>query len=246
MSFCNFYRRFIKDFSQIVKVLTRMIKKKIEFEWIAETNEAFEVLKKRIIEISVLRHYDRSRKIILECDSSNWCLREVLSQYDDEKVFHFVVFYSKKMILAECNYEIYDKKLLTIIKCLKHWKFELKDIDESVKIYIDHKSLEIFMIFKKFISRQIRWAEILANYNIQIQYQSSVKNVKADALTRMSDYRLDENDERQRYRKQILLSLFRIKNRSLQLNALILCPIDVENDLYEVWRACTNVTRQKY
>ena len=44
----------------------------------------------------------------------------------------------------------------------------------------------------------------------------------------MFDYRFDENDERQRYRKQILFSFFKI-----QLNALSLCFINAKNDLYE-------------
>ena len=55
------------------------------------------------------------------------------------------------MIFVECNYEIYDKKFLIIIRCLKHWKFELKNIEKFVKIYIDHKNLKTFMIFRKFI-----------------------------------------------------------------------------------------------
>ena len=147
-----------------------MIKKKINFEWIDFVNETFEILKKQIINVSIFRHYDRNRKIILEIDSSNWCLNEVLFQYDDDEVFHSMIFFNKKMISIECNYEIYDKKLLIIIRCLKHWKFEFENIDEFVEIYIDHKNLKIFMTSKKFTFRQIRWIEILIDYNIKIQY----------------------------------------------------------------------------
>ena len=223
VDFCNFYRRFIKAFSKLVKLLTRMIKKKIDFEWIDFVNEVFETLKKQMIETSILRHYDRNRKIILEIDFSDWCLGEILSQYDDERILHSVTFFSKKMISIECNYEIYDKELLTIIRCLKHWRFELEDIDELVEIYIDHKNLKIFMTSKKLTSRQVRWIEILIDYNIRIQYQFEVKNVKADALIRMFEFRSIENDERERYREQVLLSSSRLQ----------LCLIDVQDDLYE-------------
>ena len=44
----------------------------------------------------------------------------------------------------------------------------------------------------------------------------------------MFDYRFDENDERQRYRKQILFLFFKI-----QFNALSLCFINAKNDLYK-------------
>ncbi len=72
-------------------------------------------MKKCMIETSILRHFDQTRETILEINSFNYVNNEVLSQYDDEKVLHSIVFYSKNMFSAECNYEIYDKKLLIII-----------------------------------------------------------------------------------------------------------------------------------
>ena len=79
------------------------------------------------------------------------------------------------------------------------------------------------MTSKKLTPRQVRWAELLADYNIRIQYQSSAKNVKADALTRMPEFRPGKNDDRRRYREQILLPPKRLQ----------LCPIDAVNDLYD-------------
>jgi hypothetical protein len=70
--------------------------------------------------VFILKHFDLIRKAILKTDFSNYVNDEVLSQYDDEEILHSMTFYSKNMISAECNYEIYDKKLLIIIHCLKH------------------------------------------------------------------------------------------------------------------------------
>ena len=135
-----------------------------------------------MMKISIFRHYDRNRKTILKIDFSDWCLDEVLFQYDDEKIFHSKIFFNKKMIFVECNYEIYDKKFLIIIRCLKHWRFEFENIDEFVEIYIDHKNLKIFITSKKFTFHQIRWVEVLIDYNIKIQYQFEIKNVKTNVL----------------------------------------------------------------
>ena len=77
-------------------------------------------MKKNITLISVLCHYDRTQKTILKTDSSNYVNDEILSQQDDNEVLHSVTFFSKSILSVECNYEIYDKKLLIIIKCLKH------------------------------------------------------------------------------------------------------------------------------
>ncbi len=112
---------------------------------------------------------------------------EVLSQYDDEDILHSMIFYNKNMILAECNYEIYDKELLIIIRCLKHWHLELKCIDISIKIFIDHLNLKYFMIIKELTWQQAKWVEKLSEYNFKIIYQSKKQNLKVDVLIRMSD-----------------------------------------------------------
>jgi hypothetical protein len=46
-------------------------------------------------------------------------------QYDDNSILRLVIYISKKNILVECNYKIYDKELLAIINTLKEWELEL-------------------------------------------------------------------------------------------------------------------------
>ncbi len=78
-------------------------------------------MKRCMTEIFILRHFDQTCDFILEIDSFNYVNDEVLSQYDDKDVLHSIVFYSKNMSSAECNYKIYDKKLLIIIWAFEHW-----------------------------------------------------------------------------------------------------------------------------
>jgi len=77
-------------------------------------------MKKCITETFILRHFDQTCDFILEIDSFDYVNDEVLSQYNDEDVLHSIVFYSKNMSSAECNYEIYNKKLLIIIQAFEH------------------------------------------------------------------------------------------------------------------------------
>ncbi len=77
-------------------------------------------MKKQMTEVSILRHFDQNRKTILEINSFNYVNNNILSQYDDEETLHSMIYYSKNLSLAECNYEIYDKKLLAIIQAFKH------------------------------------------------------------------------------------------------------------------------------
>lgn len=38
---------------------------------------------------------------------------------NDEGILHPMAFFLKKLALAECNYEIYNKELLAIIRCFE-------------------------------------------------------------------------------------------------------------------------------
>ncbi len=153
IDFCNFYQWFIKNFSKIAQFMIKLTQKNHLFEWTKICQTIFEELKQQVMTVLVLKHFDSIREVILKTDFLNYVNNEVLSQYDDEDILHSVIFYSKNMIFAECNYKIYDKKLLIIICCLKHWRFELKCTNISIKIFIDHLNLKYFMIIKELIRR---------------------------------------------------------------------------------------------
>ena len=62
--------------------------------------------------------------------------------------FTHVLIFFKKNLSVECNYEIHDKKILTIIQYLEKWDFELKNI-QKFEVIIDYKNLEYFLTTKK-------------------------------------------------------------------------------------------------
>ncbi len=189
------------------------------FEWTEICQMIFEELKQQVTTVLILKHFNSIREVILKTDFSNYVNDEVLSQYDDEDILHSVIFYSKNMIFAECNYEIYDKKLLIIIHCLKHWCSELKCTDILIKIFINHLNLKYFMMIKELIRQQTRWAEKLSEYNFKIIYQSRKQNLKVDALIRMSDVKsVEANNDQKLYQHQMLLSKDRFELQSIKVN----------------------------
>ena len=162
--------------------------------------------------IFILKHFNSIRKALLKTDFLNYVNNEVLSQYDDEDILHLMIFYSKNMIFAECNYEIYDKKLLIIICCLKHWYLEFKCMNILIKIFNNHLNLKYFMIIKELIRQQAKWAEKLSEYNFKIIYQLRKQNLKVNVLIRMSDIKsVEANDDHKLYQHQMLLSKDRFK-----------------------------------
>ena len=120
IDFCNFYQWFIKNFSKIIWLMIKLTWKNHLFEWTEICQTIFEELKQQMMTVFILKHFNLIREVILKMNFLNYVNNEVLSQYDDEDILHSIIFYSKNMILAECNYKIYDKELLIIIRCLKH------------------------------------------------------------------------------------------------------------------------------
>ncbi len=121
------------------------------------------------------------------------------------------------MIFAECNYEIYNKKLLIIICCLKHWHLKLKCMNISIKIFIDYLNLKYFMIIKELIRWQVKWAEKLFEYNFKIIYQLRKQNLKVNTLIRMSDVKsIEANENHKLYQHQMLLSKDRFELQSIK------------------------------
>ena len=80
----------------------------------------------------------------------------VLSQKHNNGMLKPVTFRSKEMFSTECNYEIYDKKLLVIIRVFKEWRPELARIliENPIYMIIDHKNLKYFMSTKDLNRRQ--------------------------------------------------------------------------------------------
>ena len=88
------------------------------------------------------------------------------------------------MIFVECNYEIYNKNFLIIIKIFEKWKFKLKNFKFFIQIIIDYKNLKYFMFFKFFTRKQIRWFKYFFRFNFKIIYRLNKLNNAINNLNR--------------------------------------------------------------
>jgi hypothetical protein len=223
LRFCNFYRRFIRNFAKIVKSLIKLIRKDVIFNWNEACKIAFELLKRTVIETSILAHFDLKKQIYIKSDSFDFVSAEVLSQMRKNDELHSMTFFSKNLASIECNYEIYDKKLLTIVRCFEQWRSELlfTEFDVSIKMLTNHKNLKYFMITKQLNRRQSKWAQFLANFHFVITYLFEKSNEKADSLIERIEDVFDKKNDRQKQQNQILFSSERF-DKDLQAVELII------------------------
>jgi len=169
LGFANFYRRFIRDYSKVVSPLTSLTKKEggkyVPFIWGPAQQKAFEDPKKAFTTALILCHFDYEREIVVETNASDYVSAGILSQYDDEGTLHLVAFYSKKHSAAECNYKIYDKELLSIVRAFEEWRPHLEGSSHPVQVLSDPKNLEYFMSTKLLNHRQARSSEFLSHFD---------------------------------------------------------------------------------
>ena len=105
-------------------------------------------MKTAFISESILTSFNPDCKTILKADLSGYTTGNVLFQFNNKSVLKPYIYFSKKNSSAECNYEIYNKKLLVVIHCLQKWDSELHSVKEFTVI-TDHKNLKYFTQFQK-------------------------------------------------------------------------------------------------
>jgi len=62
----------------------------------------------------------------VEADASNFAIRGVLSIKCEDNKWRPVAYISKLLNETERNYEIYDKEMLAVIRCLEAWRHFLE------------------------------------------------------------------------------------------------------------------------
>jgi len=91
-----------------------------------------------------------------------------------------VAYASRQLKNHVLNYTTHDLELATVVFALKIWRYYL--YGEKCEIYTDHKSLKYLFTQKELNLRQMRWLELIKDYDCVINYHPRKANVVADAL----------------------------------------------------------------
>jgi hypothetical protein len=133
----GYYWRFIEGFSNIARLMTALLAKKVEFKWTLVCQESFETLKKKLTTSTVLILPDVHKPFSVYCDASYTGLGCVLMQ--ERRV---VAYSSRQLKIHEKNYPTHDLELAAVVHALKTWRHYL--YGQKCDIYIDHKSLNTY------------------------------------------------------------------------------------------------------
>ena len=110
-----------------------------------------------------------------------------------------MAYISKSLNKAKRNYEIHDKEMLAIIRCLEAWRHFLEGAKDWFEIWTDHKNLEYFMKAQKLNQRQARWSLYLSRFDFALKHVAGKSMERADSLSRRVDWaeRVEKDNENQ-------------------------------------------------
>ena len=92
---------------------------------------------------------DIDREMKVEADASDYVTGGVLLTKCKDGKWRPVAFIFKLLNATEWNYEIYNKEILVVIRCLEVWRHYLEGAKLKFKIWTDHKNLQYFMASQK-------------------------------------------------------------------------------------------------
>ena len=182
LTHAGFYRRFILDFSKIVRPLTELLAKDVPFVFSDDYLHAFENLKQAFISKPIIQPPDWSLPFELMCDGSDHTVGAVLGQRKDGKL-HAIFYASKTLNEAHVNYATTEIKLVAVVYALE--KFRSYLIGSKIIVYTDNFALKFLLSKKDSKPRLIRWILLLQEFDLQIIDKKGAENSVADHLSRL-------------------------------------------------------------
>jgi hypothetical protein len=162
----NFVRKFVPSFSKMVRPLQKLIKKDTQYHWGPLENQAFNVIKKAIIDASSLMSPNFSQDFTLYTFASDRSYAVVLTQKNAENNDVPIAFMSSTFKGTELNYPAVDLQSYVVFKAVKHfWSYLLKSRTKVIVLYPAVKNL---LVQKELGEKRANWVTSLQEYDLEI------------------------------------------------------------------------------
>ena len=223
LGLANYYRQFVKDFAKLAWPLNNLTRKE-KWKWGDKQQEAFKQLKQVFMSRPLLVAPDIDKEFRVEADASNFATEGVLSIKCEDNKWRSVAYISKSLNETKRNYEIHDKEMLAVIRCLEVWRHFLEGSRSKFEVWTDHKNLEYFMSNQKLNRRQARWALYLSRFDFVLKHISGSKMGKADGLSRRPDWEVGVEKDNE---EQMLVKKEWLEARRIRVTEVIIEGVDL-------------------
>jgi len=175
LGLAKYYQKFLQSYGVIATPLTSLLKKD-GFIWTQEAMEAFQRLKRALVQAPVLALSNFTKKFIVEDNASGNGLGAVLTQ-DDRPI----AFYSKALSIHASGRSTYEKELMAIVKAVHKWRSYF--LGRKFLICTDHRSLKYLLEHQITTPDQQKWIVKLMGFDYEVEYKQGCENKAPDALS---------------------------------------------------------------
>jgi len=140
-------------------------------------DEAFKTLKGILVKAPVLKLPNFDKDFEIHSNVFNFAIGGVLVQKGRP-----VAFESKKLNETKRRWPTHEKEMWAVIHCLETWGHYISSKD--VVVWTDNVTLNYFATQPKLSSKQVRWQNTLALFNVDIRHKPGKDNVVAYAPSR--------------------------------------------------------------
>ena len=182
LGLANYYRRMISDYAEIAIPLTNLLKKDVPFVWTRECQEAFDILKSKLMEEPIMAYPVDKCPFILDTDASNLAAGAVLSQVQDgqERV---IAYWSKAWSQSQKHYDVPKRELLAALLAMEAFGYYLRGLS-GFTLRTDHACLRWLHNSKNASDLVTRWQERLSQFNFTVEHRPGKNHGNADSLSR--------------------------------------------------------------
>ena len=159
----GFYRRFIKNFSQIALPMTKLLQKFSRFKFSDDCMIAFNKLKQALINAPVIKPPNYDKHFDLICKASYDAIWVTLGQYDGT-TFNVIHYANKTLNDAQKRYPHIEKELLAIVFGCD--KFKSYIYESKVRVHTDRQGIKEIITRKDVKPWLIRWILLLQEFDL--------------------------------------------------------------------------------
>jgi hypothetical protein len=180
LGLAGYYRKFIQHYDILAKPLTELLKKDVPYKWTNVEQQAFDMIKHKLVQAPVLALPDFSKEFVVETDASGTGIGAVLMQDG-----HPLAFISKALSPRSQAMSTYEKECIAVLLAVDKWRQYLQHA--PFVIHTDHKSLIHLNEQRLTTSIQNKAFIKLMGLQYKIRYKKGEDNRVADALSRKDE-----------------------------------------------------------
>lgn len=210
LGFAGYYRRFIKDYSKIVKPLNDLTggypplrkgqktvhcagkyfnpRAPLAERWTPACQAAFECIKEKLTSAPVLAFANPKIPYVLHTDASSNGLGAALYQEQEGKM-RVVAYASRGLTPSESRYPAHKLEFLALKWSIVE-KFHDYLYGNTFTVVTDNNPLTNVLTSAKLDAASHRWLAALSTFDFQIRYRAGKANQDADGLSRRTHHQL--------------------------------------------------------